>query len=163
MTVFDPLRGLQTLYESEVVFVVIGVIAAAALGSPSVTTDLDICYDRSQLNLERLAAALRRLSATLRGAPEEVGFQLDARSLKNGDTFTFQTSAGPLDVIGTPAGTSGYYDLARDASSVDFDDFQVLVVSIDDLIRMKRAAGRPKDRVELEILGALRDELDESV
>jgi hypothetical protein len=37
---------------------------------------------------------------------------------------------------------------------------ELQVVGLDDLMRMKRAAGRPKDRVELEILGALRDELD---
>jgi hypothetical protein len=34
------------------------------------------------------------------------------------------------------------------------------VSGLDDLIAMKRAAGRPKDRVELEILGALREEVD---
>jgi hypothetical protein len=36
----------------------------------------------------------------------------------------------------------------------------VLVASVDDLIRMKRAAGRPKDLIEVEVLGALRDEID---
>lgn len=34
------------------------------------------------------------------------------------------------------------------------------VAALDDLIAMKRAAGRPKDRIELEILGALREEID---
>ena len=37
---------------------------------------------------------------------------------------------------------------------------RVLAAGLDDLMAMKRAAGRPKDRVELEILGALREELD---
>jgi hypothetical protein len=36
----------------------------------------------------------------------------------------------------------------------------VHVASLEDLMAMKRAAGRPKDRIELEILGALREELD---
>jgi hypothetical protein len=36
---------------------------------------------------------------------------------------------------------------------------RVLVASVDDLIRMKRAAGRPKDLLAVEELGALRDEL----
>jgi hypothetical protein len=34
------------------------------------------------------------------------------------------------------------------------------VASLDDLIRMKRAAGRPQDRIAVEWLSALRDELD---
>ena len=33
------------------------------------------------------------------------------------------------------------------------------VASLDDLIRMKRAAGRPQDRIAIEWLSALRDEL----
>ena len=36
----------------------------------------------------------------------------------------------------------------------------MLVVSIDDLIRMKRAAGRAKDLIEVEVLAAVRDELE---
>lgn len=38
----------------------------------------------------------------------------------------------------------------------------VAVCNLDDLIRLKEAAGRPKDRVEVEILGAIRDELRRS-
>jgi hypothetical protein len=34
----------------------------------------------------------------------------------------------------------------------------VLVASLDDLLRMKRAAGRPKDRIEVEVLEAVRAE-----
>jgi hypothetical protein len=44
---------------------------------------------------------------------------------------------------------------------MDIGGVTVKVASIDDLIRMKRAAGRPKDLIELEVLGALRDEIDE--
>jgi predicted nucleotidyltransferase len=43
---------------------------------------------------------------------------------------------------------------------VDLDGIKVRVAAIEDLIRMKQAAGRPKDVMELEVLGALRDELD---
>lgn len=45
-------------------------------------------------------------------------------------------------------------------TDVDVEGFHILVASLDNLIRMKRAAGRPNDRIELEILGALRDELE---
>jgi hypothetical protein len=83
---------------------------------------------------------------------------LDARTLAAGDSFTFVTDVGDLDILGTPSGTQGYDDLVRDAQSIEIDGRKILVVSVDDLIRMKRAAGRPKDRVEIEILGALREE-----
>jgi hypothetical protein len=82
-------------------------------------------------------------------------------SLENGDSFTFTTDAGDFDCLGTPAGTAGYGDLIRQATHYDVSGTRVPVVSLDDLIRMKKAAGRPKDKLGLEILGALREEIDE--
>lgn len=157
---FDPLRSLEALVRYRVDFVVIGAFAGRLLGSPTVTRDLDVCYSREPDNLERLAAALIELNARLRGAPAGLPFRLDARSLRMGDSFTFETDAGDLDVLGTPTGTTGYLDLVRGAQLVDLDGLRVRVVHIDDLIRMKRAAGRPKDLIEAEVLGALREELD---
>lgn len=157
---FDPLAVLRTLTRHEVRFILIGGYAAALRGSPVITGDTDVCYSRDDRNLERLAAALKELKATLRGAPAEVPFQLDAKTLERGDAFTFSTTAGPLDCVGTPAGTSGFDDLDADATDEDIDRLTVRVASIEDLIRMKRAAGRPKDLIGLEWLGGVRDELE---
>jgi hypothetical protein len=157
---FDPLRALETLTRHGVDFVVIGAYAGRLLGSPTVTRDLDLCYSRERDNLERLAGALTKLHARLRGAPPDLPFKLDARSLRAGDSFTFVTDAGDLDILGTPTGTDGYPDLVRSAQVMDLDGLRIRVVHIDDLIRMKRAAGRPKDLIEAEVLGAVRDEID---
>lgn len=157
---FDPLEGLRVLQGHGVRFVLIGGYAAAIRGSPVITGDLDVCYARDDENLGRLAAALRDLGARLRGAPPDVPFRLDEETLRRGDAFTFSTRVGPIDCIGTPAGTDGYGDLRREATDEDLDGLTVAVAGLDDLIRMKRAGGRPKDRVALEWLGALRDELE---
>jgi hypothetical protein len=139
---------------------VIGATAGRLLGSPTVTRDLDICYARDAANLEALATALQELHARLRGAPSDVPFKLDARSLRAGDSFTFETDAGDLDILGTPAGTDGYTELIRTAQELDLGGLTVKVASIDALIAMKRAAGRPKDLIEVEVLAALRNEAD---
>jgi hypothetical protein len=154
------LRALGTLASHEVRFVLIGGQAAVARGSPLLTRDVDICYARDHDNLERLAAALRELNARLRGAPPDLLFQLDASTLKRGDFFTFDTAVGPLDIMGTPTGTGGFRDLDEAAEDMDLGGFTVRVASLQDLMRMKRAAGRTKDRLALEWLGALRDELE---
>lgn len=140
----------------------IGGIAGQAWGSPTLTGDLDICYERTPENHARLAAALTELHARLRGpgVPDDLPFRLDARSFGLGDAFTFNTDAGDLDVLGTPSGTSGYADIGRDAGVVDIYGSRVRIVSLDDLVRMKLATGRPRDRAEAEYLGALRDELE---
>jgi hypothetical protein len=155
---FDPVAALQILVANKVDFVVIGGIAARLWGSPTVTRDLDICYARTPANYERLAAALRQVHAKLRGVRDEVPFRLDARTLAAGDSFTFRSDVGDLDCLGTPTGTGGYDDLKASAERVDVDGLKVWVTSLVDLIVMKRAAGRPKDRIEVEVLGALRDE-----
>jgi hypothetical protein len=157
---FSPVALLRVLHEHNVAFIVIGGIAAIAHGSPSVTRDLDICYERARGNFQALAGALQSVHATLRGAPPDIPFKLDARTLELGDHFTFATDLGDLDCLGIPSGTGGYGDLIANAVAVPIDGIDVRVAGLDDLIRMKRAAGRPRDRAELEILGALRDEVD---
>ncbi|MGH2693910.1 MAG: DUF6036 family nucleotidyltransferase [Actinomycetota bacterium] len=160
MRAFDPLGALEVLSAHEIDFVLIGGLAARLHGSPTVTDDLDICHSAERDNLERLAEALRQMEAKLRVAPADVPFPLDARTLAAGANFTFSTNYGPLDCMALPAGVNGYDELSRTADRMRFDDLEVLVASIDDLILMKRAAGRPQDLKELEILGALKEELE---
>ncbi len=157
---FDPLRAIRTLRANGVRFVLIGGFAGRLLGSPTVTNDLDICYARDQENLERLASALKELHATLRGAPAGLPFRLDARTLAAGDHFTFSTDAGAMDILGTPSGSHGFDELSRASLGLDLDGLTVQVASLDDLIRMKLAARRPKDLIDVEVLGALREEIE---
>jgi hypothetical protein len=160
---FDPIVAARTLLKHGVRFVVIGGFAGRLWGSPAVTNDLDICYARDRENLVRLAAALKELKARLRGVGEEVPFRLDARTLEAGDHFTFETRAGNLDVLGFPAGSGGFDRLVRTSAELEIDKgLRVRVASVEDLIQMKRAAGRPKDLIEVEILSALRDEMEKA-
>lgn len=159
---FDPLCAFKVLTAHRVRFVVIGGFAGRLWGSPLVTNDLDICYARDSANLDALAAALRALRASLRGVTEEVPFKLDARSFRSGDHFTFVTDAGNLDCLGFPDGSGGFDQLTRAARQMDLGEVKVWVAAIEDLMCMKRAAGRPKDLIEVEVLGALRDEIEGS-
>jgi hypothetical protein len=159
---FAPLDAIEALIGQHVRFVMIGGFAAQLLGSSLLTGDLDVCYAREDENLERLTRALRKLRARLRGAPGDVPFVLDAKTLRTGDHFAFDTDAGALDCLGTPSGIpGGFEELERASEEMQIDAHRVKVASIDDLIRMKRAAGRPKDLRVVEELGALRDEIDE--
>ena len=152
---------LRVLVEHEVDFVVIGGIAGIARGSAYMTEDLDIAYSRDPENLRRLAAALTQLEARLRGAPTDTPFLLDAESLRQGAHFTFETANGPLDILERPDGSPPYAELKRRAEDpLDVDGLPVLVASLDDLIAMKEATGRPRDRLVASELRVLSDEIE---
>lgn len=157
---FDPLALLETLNLHGVQFVVIGGFAGNVLGTPTITNDLDICHGRSTAERRgALVAALEQISAVPPESPADVPFVLDEKTLELGDSFRFTTTHGNLDCLATPAGTTGYSDLARNATSMDLGEgLRVAFASIDDLMRMKRASARPKDLIELEVLAAVAEE-----
>jgi predicted nucleotidyltransferase len=143
---------LERLTNAEVDFVIVGGVAVITQASPRFTKDLDICYALEQANLDRLGDVLTELGARLRGVEEDVPFTPDGRTLRHTQMLTLTTSDGDLDLLVDPDGSPGYASLRRNAISVDLDGITVLVASIDDLIAMKRAAGRPQDLVDLESL-----------
>jgi hypothetical protein len=146
---FRPSRILARLVEHEVDFVVIGGYAAIAHGSGQQTIDLDICFATDRQNLDRLGAALTALNARLRGVEENVPFIPDAATLRKIEVLALDTNEGPLDVLATPSGAPSYAILRRRALIVELAGIDVPVASFDDLVSMKRAAGRPKDKAAL--------------
>jgi hypothetical protein len=143
---------LERLTERGVDFVVIGGVAVIVQASPRFTKDLDICFSPEQENLERLAAVLIEIGAKLRGVDEDLPFVPDARTLRQTQILTLATPGGGLDLLVEPDGAPGYPTLRRRSDRIDIEGIAVRVASIDDLIAMKRAAGRPQDLVDLESL-----------
>lgn len=154
----QPRELLGALDRHGVDFVVIGGMAGLAHGSSHPTFDLDVFYARDERNLERLAAALRELDVKLRGAPPDLPFQIDARTLANGASFTFDTEFGRFDTLGEVEGGGDYERLRAASVPAVIDGVPVRVASIDHLIAMKRAAGRLKDKLMLEEYIVLADE-----
>lgn len=149
---------LQTLNRHGVDFVIVGGVAGLAHGSSYPTYDLDVAYGRDPANLERMAAALRDLGVTLRNAPPDLPFRLDAATLAHGSNFTFESEYGNFDVLGHIAGIRSYEDLRAGAKVEQIQSQLVRVASIDHLISMKRAANRVKDRLMLEDYLVIADE-----
>jgi hypothetical protein len=151
----NPSRLLGLLTARGVDYVLIGGLAAVLHGSATLTQDVDICFARDDGNLLALAKALGELGAKLRGVGEPVPFVPDERTLGQSELLTLETSAGPLDLVAVPSGAPTYEVLRRRAQRLDLGAFSVHVASIEDLIAMKRAAGRPKDLLAIEELEAI--------
>jgi len=156
MTDFEAL--LAALGRHEVAFIVVGGAAAIAHGSARLTQDLDIVYERSAANLDRLARALADHKPYLRGAPPGLPFIWDRSTLARGLNFTLTTSLGDIDLLGEIPGGGAYRDLQADAIELQMFGTRCLCLSLAQLIRAKRAAGRPRDMEALAELEAIEEE-----
>jgi hypothetical protein len=156
---FRPRPILDALIAHRVDFVVIGGIAGVLRGSSYPTYDLDVAYARNAENLERLASALLQLRATLRGAPPDLPFTLDAKTLENGAHFTFDTPYGSVDILTDPDGAPKYDELKSAAGAPQPLGVLVYAASLDHLIGMKEAAGRTKDKLMASEYRMLADEI----
>jgi predicted nucleotidyltransferase len=149
---------LRTLADAGVEFILVGGVAATAHGSARLTRDVDVVYARTDENMTRLVAALAPLSPYLRGAPAGLPFVWDERTLKRGLNFTLTTELGDLDLLGEVTGGGGFAELRDHAPVVQLFDREVRCLDIEWLIRVKRAAGRPKDLEAVAELEALLEE-----
>jgi predicted nucleotidyltransferase len=135
------------LVHSGVEFVLIGGMAGIAHGSTYPSYDLDVVYSRSKANITRLVAALETIGVRLRGAPADLPFLLDARTIENGANFTFETRFGDFDILADVAGIKSFEELSSGAQEQEIAGYPVRVASLDHLISMKRAANRDKDKL----------------
>jgi hypothetical protein len=153
---FRPGALIGALVGADVDFVVIGGVAVVVQASPRFTRDLDISYATDTGNLERLGTLLVSLDARLRGVEDDVPFTPDARTLRHTEMLTLTTRDGDLDLLADPPGSPGYRALRRHADIMDLEGNRVRVASLEDLIEMKRAAGRPHDEIDIESLEVAR-------
>ena len=156
MTDFQSL--IRLLAESKVEYILVGGAAATAHGSARLTQDLDIVYRRSSENMARLAGCLSSHHPYLRGAPPGLPFHLDAETIAHGLNFTLITDLGALDLFGQITGGGRYEDLVQDTMQIELFGITCRCLSLDRLIAVKRAVGRPRDLEAIAELEVLRDE-----
>ena len=133
---------------------VVGGVAVQAHGHGRGTRDLDVIPRPDLLNLSRLGESLAALGARLLRADRPVDVT-DPQLLKRAPLVPLLTVYGRLDLlnISQTSGAPHSYDELRDrAYEAEIDGRTVAVAGLDDLIRMKRAAGRD---VDLQDIGAL--------
>src|SRR3989442_1373331 len=80
----------------------------------------------------------------LRGAPPGLPFSWESPTLLRGLNFTLTTTAGDIDLLGEITGGGTFNDLVADTEIIEVFGVKCLCLSLERLIAVKRAAGRPK-------------------
>jgi predicted nucleotidyltransferase len=155
----DFARLLAVLHKAGVEYIIIGGVAATVHGSSRLTQDVDVCYARTDANIDRLVRALRPLKPYLRGAPRGLPFEWSAKTLRAGLNFTLTTTSGDIDLLGEVTGGGTYDDLIGHTIDVTLFGHRTKCLNLERLIATKRAAGRPRDLEAIAELMALREEI----
>jgi len=160
MSGFEPIELLRVLETHDVSYVIVGGFAAWMHGAPIVTTDIDIVYAEDEANIARLVDALQSIDAVYRHQhgrriePTVAGLS----STEGAGHHLLATRFGHLDVLRSVSETT-YDALHHDAVYYDIDGLRVPCATLQRIIALKEAAGRPKDIAALPMLrGALEDD-----
>jgi hypothetical protein len=132
----------RALAASRLEAVVIGVTGAVLQGAPMTTQDVDLLVRRTPRN----AAKIREFRKLL-GGFGQVSVTADVDSLVG--------PAGQVDLIYDAMPPDlGFESVRSRATRMKVGRSTLRVASLEDIIRSKRAAGRPKDRAQLPVLEA---------
>jgi hypothetical protein len=143
---------LSALRGQDVMFILVGGLAAALDGAPVTTYDTDVVHSRDEANIERLLRVLADLDAVFRIQPER-RLKPSASHLAGPGHLNLITRYGPLDLLGTIGHNLGYHDLLPHSAEMDIGErVQIRVLDLETLIAMKEQLAGEKDRAMLPIL-----------
>ena len=149
---------LTALSDHGVRYIIVGGVAGVIHGAVRLTQDLDIVYERSPANIEKLVEALANHRPYIRGAPPNLPFVWDRKTIQSGLNFTLTTDLGPIDLLGEMLGVGTFEDVLPHTEDVELFGHACRVIDLATLIRAKRAAGRPRDLEVIAELEALSEE-----
>ena len=152
--------ALHAISESDAEVLVVGMMAAVLQGAPLVTFGIDLLHRDTPQNESKVAALLERLGAALVLATEtesEVAEGADADAEADA-----ATTSPPIDVVSHRSLADGltYEELLGESTNVALGEGRsVRVLSLEQVIVLKKRQARPKDRAALPALEATLEEI----
>ena len=141
----EPLLGeiARTLQQLHFDVVLIGNAAAALQGAPVTTVDFDFMFRKTPTNIRKLKSLAHSLRATILRPYYPVSDLY--RVTRDDDGLQ-------LDFMATIHGVRSFAGMRSRALIVEIGGAPLAVASLADIIRSKKAAGRPRDRAVIDLL-----------
>jgi len=156
----DDFRDMLTrLIETQVDFVLVGGFAGVVHGCSCVTQDIDICCDFSPENLLALQKAVSNLHPVHRMTPGRKRLNLTGQTCPQFKNLYLDTDIGQLDCLSFIDGLGDYQTVKQASELIKIKDLPLRILSLDGLIKAKKAMNRPRDRqviFELEAIKKLK-------
>ena len=140
----DLIELLQLLKDHKVRYLIIGGQAVILHSEPRFTKDTDLWVEPSPKNAARLFLALQEFGAPTSSITEE-----DLAT--PGTVFIFGLPPNRIDILTRVKGAL-FGKCFKNRLGVKIKGVSANFISLDDLIRVKRATGRPQDMIDLERL-----------
>lgn len=147
---------LKLLLEAKFDFVLVGGFAGMVYGSSLVTRDLDICIACTEDNVKNLRTILNDLHPVHRMTPQKLSFLNYPETLTDIRNLYLNTDLGTIDILSTIIGVGDFDLVKKNATPLKLFENLCYVISIDDLIKTKKAMGRNKDKMAVEELEIIR-------
>lgn len=125
------------------------------------TKDCDIVPDPAPENLDSLARVAAEIGGHVQLGESLLGSERSiAALLRNGERALIATQLGDLDVVQGLEGVPLYEELRAKAIDVEMEGVTIAICALEHLRAMKRAAGRPRDLVDLDDLDSAQPDQD---
>ena len=147
---------IENLTSAGVEFIVVGGAAAVLHGAPTSTIDLDIVHRQTPDNVNRLLDVLTRLDTIYRD-PAGRHIVPTADALMGQGQLNLITKLGPLDSLCRLHDGRGYDELAKHTVVLSDGDVAIRVLDLETLIEVKESTKRPRDKLVVPLLVALRE------
>jgi hypothetical protein len=152
----DFIDLLERLVKADVDFVIIGGFAGVIHGCTYLTQDIDICCDFSPANLLALQKAVSNLHPVHRMTPRRKKLELTEKNCERFKNLYLDTDIGQLDCVSFIDGLGDYQKVRRTSELVKVQDTKLRVLSLNALIKAKKAMNRPRDKQALVQLEAIK-------
>ncbi len=141
------LNLIEQLKKGGVKFVLVGGFAGVVHGCTYVTQDIDICCDFSAANLLALQKVLKDLHPVHRMTPQRLKLKLTVESCTQFKNLYLDTDIGQVDCLASIQGLGDYEDVEKLSEIRDLGGgLRIRVLTIDSLIKARKAMNRPRDK-----------------
>lgn len=142
---------LEELLKADVRFILVGGLAAVIQGAPVTTLDVDILYDPSPDNIEKLFVLLKSITAIYR-RPDDKVIKPKKEDFLGKGYLLFTTHFGPLDVLAFIEEGKKYDELLEHTIEIEFRGHIIRVLDLKMIIDLKKTSKDPKDKQRLSVL-----------